>query len=239
MPVISYLRVSDRHQVTGDGFDRQRDTIERWRRSKDPEPTLIQEFLEEGHTGTDFERPVLGELLDYCRGWEHQRIIDAGNGNEDIGPLVVVVERSDRLARDNLVSELILQEFRRLGVRVIDCEADLDLTHDDDPSKVLIRQILQAVAQFEKSSIVKKLRRARERKKAKTGRCEGQKPFGHYPDEKPTLDVILRMAAEGDTASQIAYVLNQPHNLERHRPRRGSRWNRGTVYKIIKSHHPA
>lgn len=196
------------------------------------------EFIEKGHTGTDFERPVLGELLDYCREWEHQRLIDCGNGNEDIGRLVVLVERSDRLARDNLVAELILQEFRKLGVQVIDCEADIDLTHDDDPSKVLIRQILQAVSQFEKSSIVKKLRRARERKRAKEGRCEGAKPFGYYSDERQALAYILDAAGRGLTAGQIATEMNRMLDTggKAMRPRKGSRWNRGTVWKIMRAH---
>jgi len=54
---------------------------------------------------------------------------------------------------------------------------------DDDPTRVLIRQVLGAVAQFEKSVIVAKLRAARVRKRRETGRCEGRKPFGTRPGE--------------------------------------------------------
>lgn len=43
--------------------------------------------------------------------------------------------------------------------------------------------MMGAVAQYEKSQIVLKLRGARLRKKAKTGRCEGRKPFGYYEGE--------------------------------------------------------
>lgn len=46
----------------------------------------------------------------------------------------------------------------------------------DTPTAVLIRQILGAVAQFEKTSLVAKLAGARMRKRALTGRCEGRKP---------------------------------------------------------------
>ena len=40
----------------------------------------------------------------------------------------------------------------------------------------LMRQVFGAIAQYEKAMIVMKLRGARNRKKAKTGRCEGRKP---------------------------------------------------------------
>ena len=52
-------------------------------------------------------------------------------------------------------------------------------THFTDPTPTaeMVRQILGAVSQFEKASIVAKLRGARgERVRAATGRCEGRKP---------------------------------------------------------------
>jgi hypothetical protein len=39
-----------------------------------------------------------------------------------------------------------------------------------------VRQILGALSQFEKASLVAKLKAARERRKAQTGRCEERKP---------------------------------------------------------------
>src|SRR5262249_8964603 len=48
-------------------------------------------------------------------------------------------------------------------------------------TRVLIRQVLAAVAQFEKTCIVAKLRDARDRIRNKTGRCEGPLPFGQDP----------------------------------------------------------
>ena len=55
-----------------------------------------------------------------------------------------------------------------------------------------MRQVFGAIAEYEKSMIVLKLRGARNRKRAKTGRCEGRKPYGFYPGEKK---VIERMKA--------------------------------------------
>ena len=45
---------------------------------------------------------------------------------------LVLVERADRLARDLLVSEVILGQFRDLGVRVIAADSGTDLTAADE-----------------------------------------------------------------------------------------------------------
>lgn len=178
---------------------------------------VVREFVEEGVSGTTFERPALGRLLAMLR----------DEGGSDV---VVLVERSDRMARDNLAAELILQEFRNLNVQVIDCEADLDLTHDDDPSKVLIRQILQAVAEFDKSSLVKKLRKARDRKRALNGRCEGAKPYGQLPGEAEILGRIHSLRSVGFSIREIRDKLND----QGCKARSGRPWSSGSVGKITK-----
>jgi hypothetical protein len=53
------------------------------------------------------------------------------------------------------------------------------------------RQVLGAVAQFEKAVIVSKLKAARVRKRRATGRCEGRKPYGTRPGE---ADVVALAA---------------------------------------------
>ena len=54
----------------------------------------------------------------------------------------------------------------------------------DDPTRTLIRQVLSAVAQFDKSMTVLKLRAARERLRRKGRRVEGRKPYSVRPDER-------------------------------------------------------
>jgi DNA invertase Pin-like site-specific DNA recombinase len=129
----SYLRVSGKGQVEGDGFARQRAAIAKHAASAGLE--LVAEFVDEGVSGTtEFaDREGLAELLDR---------IDSN------GVRVVIVERADRLARDLIVSELILAEFRRRGVEVISAEGGVDLTSQADPTTVLIRQVLAAVGEF-------------------------------------------------------------------------------------------
>jgi hypothetical protein len=48
---------------------------------------------------------------------------------------------------------------------------------DDGPTSKLIRQILGAVAEFEKAMTVAKLRAPDDRKRRTTGKCEGRKSY--------------------------------------------------------------
>ena len=60
-----------------------------------------------------------------------------------------------------------------------------------------MRQMMGAVAQYEKSQIVLKLRGARMRKRAKEGRCESRKPYGYYEGEAEALDRLKALRAGG------------------------------------------
>jgi len=76
-----------------------------------------------------------------------------------------------------MISEIILGEFRKIGVKVISADGGIDLTlGNDDPSGKLIRQILGAVAEWEKCALVQKLRASRLRIRRAGGTCEGKKP---------------------------------------------------------------
>jgi DNA invertase Pin-like site-specific DNA recombinase len=67
-------------------------------------------------------------------------------------------------------------------VRVITATGD-DLTDTSDPMKKAMRQIAGAFAELEKARLVAKLRGARERKRAETGKCEGRKTVGERTPE--------------------------------------------------------
>jgi len=215
MRIVSYLRVSSRHQINGDGFDRQRIAITQWCATHGADH--MAEFVEEGVSGTTevINRPALTRLVSH--------ILERG----DID--AVIVEKSDRLARDLITGELLLRQFVQMGVKVIEAEGGNELTagNNDNPTAVLVRQILAAVAQFEKSSIVSKLRSARNRRRAETGRCEGRKPYGDTPAERVAVARILEL--DGTPTRAIADTLN----AEGVPTRSGVPWRHSTVAAIL------
>ena len=64
-------------------------------------------------------------------------------------------------------------------------EPDLMAT---DPTRILVRQMMGAVAQYEKSQIVLKLRGRADAEKGEEGRCEGRKPYGFFEGEVEALN---------------------------------------------------
>lgn len=220
-PALAYLRVSGRGQVDGDGFPRQRDAIARYSRAHGAK--IVSEYRDEGVSGTrDLDdRAGMTELIERIR----------SNGIR-----LVLVERADRLARDLLVSEVLLAQFRDLGVRVVAADSGTDLTAaDEDPTRVLIRQVLGAVSQFEKSVIVAKLRAARLRQRRQTGRCEGRKPFGEHPGEQLVLHRIRQLRRKPRGRERLSFgAIAARLNAERLATRTGVLWRAGTVRRIVR-----
>jgi DNA invertase Pin-like site-specific DNA recombinase len=101
----------------------------------------------------------------------------------------IIVEDAERFARGTLVQELGYQMLKDLGITLISA-ADPDQFVKDTPEAVLIRQIRGAISQFQKDTIVTKLRVARMRKRAANGKCEGRKSHAEaHPD-------VVKMARE-------------------------------------------
>jgi len=231
MNVVSYIRVSSKGQLGGDGLTRQRNVIERFCKTHSLNNTF--EAFETGVSGTTeaTTREAFAEMLE---------LIDL----RKVGPQpveAVVVEKVDRLARDLMVSEILLTEFRKRGVKVFSADQGLvDIaTNEGDPTRKLIRQIMGALAEWEKSQLVLKLRVARQRKKAATGRCEGGEPYGQASREKSpgqnakerSILELIRLWRETMSTEAIAKLLNDGGFLNRY----GKSFTRQGVLHLIKN----
>jgi DNA invertase Pin-like site-specific DNA recombinase len=62
---------------------------------------------------------------------------------------------------------------------------------EDTPTAVLVRQVLGAIAQFEKAGLVAKLAAARKRKRGVAGKCEGRKSLAETNPEAVALAKAL------------------------------------------------
>jgi DNA invertase Pin-like site-specific DNA recombinase len=91
------------------------------------------------------------------------------------GVSIILVENASRFARDLAVQLTGHALLRGLGIELVPVDAPTYFT-DPTPTAEMVRQILGAVSQFEKASLVAKLRHARDNIRAKEGRCEGRKP---------------------------------------------------------------
>jgi len=107
----------------------------------------------------------------------------AGNGVRTI-----IVESPDRFARDLAVQLAGHDHLKTLGVTLIPATAP-DHFIEDTPTAVLVRQVLGAIAQFEKASTVAKLKAARDRKIAAGEKCGGRKS---YAERDPQLVELAR-----------------------------------------------
>jgi DNA invertase Pin-like site-specific DNA recombinase len=86
----------------------------------------------------------------------------------------ILVECAERFARELMIQEIGHEMLGKQGIALIAVDSP-DSFVSATPTAVLIRQIRGAVSQFEKATIVLKLRMARDRKRALHGKCEGRK----------------------------------------------------------------
>lgn len=183
--VVSYIRVSGRGQLDGDGPDRQRDVIQNF--CKTHRLDCRREFFEKAVSGTidGVDRPEFAAMIQFAE--------SCLNAADPIPIAGIVVERMDRLARDLMVSEMLLTECRRRKLKVfaVDQGALIDMAAEDaDPTRILIRQILGALAQWEKSMLVAKLRAARDRARVERGMPVGQAKYGANESERTIVNLI-------------------------------------------------
>jgi DNA invertase Pin-like site-specific DNA recombinase len=187
---VAYFRTSSAANV-GDDKDsqtRQRLAVQGYAARHEME--IVHEYYDaavRGGDGVD-TRPGFAEMIAYM----------SSNGARTI-----LVESASRFSRDLITQETGYAYLKKLGFTLIAAD-DPDAFTSDTPTAVLIRQVLGAVSQFEKASLVAKLAGARLRKRQANGRCEGRKPA---PDAARALARALR--AEGLALRAIAGRLGE------------------------------
>jgi DNA invertase Pin-like site-specific DNA recombinase len=229
MRVAAYLRVSTDAQADGLGLEVQETAITKWAAAEGH--TIAATFTDAGISGSNG--------IDTRTG-----LADALAALKDGHAAGLVVYRLDRLARDLILQEQLLAELRRGKWAVFSTSgSEAAYLQDDpgDPSRKLIRQVLGAVAEYERSMITLRLRSGRARKAQNGGFAYGAPPFGYraeegelvpVAEEQATLARIRQLRGEGKPLRFIADVLNG----EGIRPRRGRAWHPGVLVRLAE--HP-
>ncbi len=215
---VAYFRTSSLANVGSDKdtLKRQREAVASFARRASCE--IVAEFSDDGVKGADpvDQRPGFASMLG--------RI--ASNGVRTI-----IVEMANRFARDLIVQETGWRFLQGLGVTLIAADSP-DAFLDDTPTAVLIRQVLGAVAQFEKAALVAKLKGARERKKAVTGKCEGRKS---YVERDPAMVALAKRLARYPVNGRKRSLRDVAAELETqgHVARGGKRFGAAAIARMI------
>lgn len=185
---VAYLRTSSAANVgqDKDSDKRQRAAITAFAKANGYE--IVDEYYDPAVSGADpvHERPRFMEML--------RRV--ASNGAKTI-----IVESPDRFARDLAVQLAGHDMLKAQGIALVPASAP-DFFLEDTPTAVLVRQVLGAIAQFDKASTVAKLAAARRRKKEATGKCEGRKAHAEmHPDLVATVRKLRRRKPKGGQMS--------------------------------------
>ena len=153
----------------------------------------------------------------------------------------LVVYRLDRLARDFVLQELLVNRLRDRGTRILSVmEPDID-TVTNDPTKVLIRQIIGAIAQYERALIRGRMQAGKLIEAARGGYVGGQPSYGKRADEQDLVDdaagvkvvqLVLDLRKTGASYREICLALTDAG----YRPRRARSWQPMVVRSIVQRH---
>jgi len=192
---FGYIRVSGKGQIDGDGLTRQEKAI---RDYAEAHGIVIERiFKEAGVSGSLHDRPALAEMM----------VSLEQNG---LGIRTILVEKVDRLARDLMIQEAIINDLQSKGFDLISVVEGDDLL-SGDPTRKLVRQVLGAIAEYDNTMTVLKLRTARERIRVRNGKCEGRKSYAETAPEIIREIRGLRRKRKGmgrRTYVQVAKELN-------------------------------
>ena len=201
--IVGYFRTSSKSS-TGEDKDsgkRQRHSVHTFCKTKGWD--VVEDFWDKGISGTIdvLNRPSFVEMLSYC---------------EENEIKTIVFENSSRLSRDLICMETGFQYLSSLGYTLISVDSPETFV-ENTPTSVLIRQVLGYISQFEKSSLVEKLRVSRKRKSklnksrnyiSRTGRgkVEGVKKLTELNPELSGLVVSYRRKKDIRTKKSLSYM---------------------------------
>src|SRR5258708_9254729 len=112
-------------------------------------------------------------------------LLDRIEGN---GVRTVIVEDASRFARDLVTQELGIIAVIKRGGRVLTASGD-NLADSSVRSRKMRRQVAGSFAEYEKARLVAKLKGARDRKRAETGKCGGRLS---YAEARPKVVALAK-----------------------------------------------
>jgi DNA invertase Pin-like site-specific DNA recombinase len=223
MKLLGYTRVSDR-RGHDDSHEAQEKMLRAWCRREGHK--LVRVIREEnGTSGTMKDRVGWADTLNALKDGEAQG---------------VVVRDLERLARDFMIQEQLLQDvwgMEREAFSTMPSEADL---RDDpeDPTRKLIRVIVGAVHAHNRDMNVLRLVRGKRAKAQRDGYIGGSMKYGYVaedgeykPEDREQAAIVLmqELRAGGASLREIADTLV----AEGYRAKRGGPWHPQTIARVL------
>jgi site-specific DNA recombinase len=145
MNIALYVRVSTQKQAQSLTIEQQLSRLNSHCHSQGWQPHSGHIFRDDGYTGTSLNRPGLDRLRDEAKRASFERVL---------------ITAPDRLARKYVHQMLLIEELESYGCQVEFVERPMS----HDPHDQLLLQIRGAVAEYERSLIIERMRRGRVQK---------------------------------------------------------------------------
>lgn len=225
LKVVAYLRTSSPTNVgkEKDSDTRQLKTITAYCKSNKME--VVESFYDASVSGSLAmeDRPELTNAVLYC---------DENNIS------TIIVESSDRLARDLVIQETIFMKCKSLSLKVVCCDNPTLF----DTGHQFIRQLYGAINQHHKDTVIARLKSSRENKKPENykkkirtldgrGKCEGAPQF--YKKTYPRIIMKAKKLRNQEKMSLNAISLWMYNNYAI-KNKNGNRLHAKQVSRILK-----
>jgi len=166
--------------------------------------TVLDEYVDDGVSGTEQSRPALDRMM-----------ADARSGKID----VIAVWRFDRFARSTQHLLSALEEFRVLGVSFVSIREQVDTA---TPAGKVLFTLIAAISEFERTLIVERVRAGVANAKSKGIHCGRPKVD---TDIRPALALLEQERG----LKQVASILNVSRSTLRRRLEEAGEWPRPQI----------
>jgi site-specific DNA recombinase len=155
------------------------------------------------------------------------------------GCKTIIVEDLSRLAREYRVQENIILYLVGRNIDLVAANTGENVTEAvaSDPMRRALVQVQGVFGELDKSLLVMRLQRAREKVRRENGRCEGAKPYGMLAGEAEIvtrIKLLRRRPKKGGMTRRTYQSIAEKLNKEGKKPRRGERWTSSLVYNVCK-----
>lgn len=225
MKLVAYLRVSGASQANdGFGLDTQRDGIKKW--AKENQHEIVHEITDAGVSGTreGLARPGFRQAVEMIE-------TNLAEG--------LVTYDMTRIARTLIIQETALGILWDVGASIFTVAEGLIDSDDKDGTRTLVRQIMGAFAEFQRTNLVMKTREGKLRAKAAGQHTDGIAPYGYRVENKHLVEDMGQQSVIGEMLSLRRSGLSYDKivdmlNKDGIRSPKGNDWTKSTLYDVMK-----